>query len=215
MDFSLIRHWWIFIDWQNVLNKQTAMHGVAVYSLRRGLSWRNILVVLKTSKVADHLDKMVSAAREKLLKRSGAFLSAARRTRFVGQSGLDDSGRSCFSRSRCRYSARSPKSSEAVRPAGPYLYHYVVEAMLHCGLNEEARDLLYSYWGGMADAAPKLLGSFSTLNIRCFPPYNNHLITSYCHAWIGQTPRWPTTSSTSAPNLFGDTYEATKKQSVI
>jgi hypothetical protein len=41
------------------------------------------------------------------------------------------------------------------RPAGPYLYHYVVEAMLHCGLNDEARDLLYSYWGDIAERGAK------------------------------------------------------------
>lgn len=54
------------------------------------------------------------------------------------------------------YSHR-PRSFGVVvfRPAGPYLYHYVVEAMLHCGLNDEARDLLYSYWGDIAERGAK------------------------------------------------------------
>src|SRR5205807_5021734 len=42
--------------------------------------------------------------------------------------------------------------ADAIRPGTPYLYHYVVEAMLRCGLSAEALELIRSYWGGMVEA---------------------------------------------------------------
>src|SRR5215813_13997206 len=42
--------------------------------------------------------------------------------------------------------------SAALRPRTPYLYHYVVDALLLSGLKQEAADLLRSYWGGMVEA---------------------------------------------------------------
>ena len=38
---------------------------------------------------------------------------------------------------------------DAIRPGSPYLYHYYIEAMLQCGLQQEAREAVVKYWGGM------------------------------------------------------------------
>lgn len=40
---------------------------------------------------------------------------------------------------------------DACYPGCPYAYHYVMEALLKCGMRQEARSLLTSYWGGMVN----------------------------------------------------------------
>ena len=33
----------------------------------------------------------------------------------------------------------------------PYMYHYYVEALLHCGMKDEAVNVIRNYWGGMVN----------------------------------------------------------------
>lgn len=40
---------------------------------------------------------------------------------------------------------------DAYYPGCPYAYHYVMEALLKCGMRQEARSLLTSYWGSMVN----------------------------------------------------------------
>jgi hypothetical protein len=177
-------NWWIFIDWQAVLNKQTAMHGVAIYSLRRGIELAQHLGCAEdTGKWQIIMDKMVSAAREKLLNAQGLFVSGSE-NQISWASQVWMILAEVVSPAQGADILRAVQSHpEAVCPAGPYLYHYVVEAMLHCGLNEEARNLLYSYWGGMAERGAKTFWEVFDPQHPLLSPYNNHLINSYCHAW--------------------------------
>jgi hypothetical protein len=82
-----------------------------------------------------------------------------------------------------------PSMSDAVRPGGPYLYHYVIEAMLRCGMKREALDLLTSYWGGMVDAGADTFWEVYDPKDPMLSPYGNVLSNSYCHAW-SCTPAW-------------------------
>lgn len=199
--------WWIFIDWQNVLNKQTAMHGVAVYCLRRGIEMAQHLGFEEQAAAWQLvLDKMVSAAREKLLSHQGLFVSggenqvswASQVWMILAQVVSPGQGAEILQ--------AVQRHHDAVRPAGPYLYHYVVEAMLHCGLNDEARDLLYSYWGGMAERGAKTFWEVFDPQNPLLSPYHNHLINSYCHAWSCT----PTYFVRRHPDLFRETTEAPK-----
>jgi len=38
---------------------------------------------------------------------------------------------------------------KAIPPVTPYLYHHVVQAMVRCGLEENAQRLIEDYWVGM------------------------------------------------------------------
>jgi hypothetical protein len=78
---------------------------------------------------------------------------------------------------------------EAIRPAGPYLYHHVVHAMLLCGMTAEATELIRDYWGKMIElGATTFWEVFDPANQK-LSPYRNHLMNSYCHAW-SCTPAW-------------------------
>jgi hypothetical protein len=75
------------------------------------------------------------------------------------------------------------KAAKIVRPSTPYLYHYVVEAMVSCGLQKEADELIASYWGGMVQrGADTFWEVYDPANSKA-SPYDDVHINSFCHAW--------------------------------
>jgi alpha-L-rhamnosidase len=72
---------------------------------------------------------------------------------------------------------------DVVRPGGPYLYYYVVEAMIKCGMNKEAKDAITSYWGGMVEKGADTFWEVYDPSNDFVSPYNSFLVNSYCHAW--------------------------------
>jgi hypothetical protein len=68
-------------------------------------------------------------------------------------------------------------------PLNLYLYHYIVEAMLQCGLEREAFGLLENYWGGMISCGATTFWEVFDTDDFFLSPYNDHRINSYCHAW--------------------------------
>jgi alpha-L-rhamnosidase len=73
--------------------------------------------------------------------------------------------------------------SETIKPGSPYLYHYVTDAMIHCGMKKEALALIETYWGGMVQAGADTFWEVYDPNQPRLSPYGNVLVNSYCHAW--------------------------------
>jgi len=178
-------NWWLFIDWNENLDKTTAIHGVILFCLHSALE------------LAQHLEIVEqSVGFEKMIAR---MTSAARTHWFDAESDLFVSGEAhqvSWASQIWMILAQvvSPQEGavllkkvaafpEAARPAGPYLWHFAVEALLHCGAPESAKALLLDYWGGMiARDATTFWEIYDPQNPR-LSPYNSHLINSYCHAW--------------------------------
>lgn len=183
--------WWIFIDWNAELDKLAAMHGVLVYGIQQTLELARVLGrEADVKQLPAQLAKMRQAAREQLWDQQlGVFVSGPRRQvswasqawMVLGQVVSPAEGAEIF--------RRLEQMPEAVRPAGPYLYHHVVHAMLLCGLKAEAVELVTRYWGGMVQrGATTFWEVFDPANDQ-LSPYKSHLINSYCHAW-SCTPTW-------------------------
>jgi hypothetical protein len=68
-------------------------------------------------------------------------------------------------------------------PSTPYLYHYVVEAMVSCGMTAEADELIASYWGGMVRRGADTFWEVYDPNDSLASPYGDVHINSFCHAW--------------------------------
>lgn len=63
---------------------------------------------------------------------------------------MDDSFRHVVASGRGARVAYRIGRPDACYPGSPYAYHYLIEAMIRCGMNDEARRRLTEYWGGMA-----------------------------------------------------------------
>jgi hypothetical protein len=72
---------------------------------------------------------------------------------------------------------------ELIKPVSPYLYHYVVEAMIACNMYQEARELLQQYWGGMIEKGADTFWEVYDPDNDYLSPYGSIQMNSYCHAW--------------------------------
>jgi hypothetical protein len=175
--------WWIFIDWSPALHRQTAMNGVLIYALRQMIKLADGLglddEVLSLNKT---VQRMTAAART-LLSEEGLFLSgpdqqiswASQVWMILAEVVTPDEGIKAIQVLQNR--------SGVLKPTGPYLYHYAVEAMLKCGLKREAYVLLEEYWGGMISRGATTFWEVFDPSDDFLSPYHNMRMNSYCHAW--------------------------------
>jgi len=70
-----------------------------------------------------------------------------------------------------------------VMPGTPYATHYLIDAMLLCGMNQEAKDYMLDYWGGMVNKGADTFWEAYDPRNDYISPYNFHPLNSYCHAW--------------------------------
>ncbi len=75
-------------------------------------------------------------------------------------------------------------NKQAITPGTPYANHFFVAAMLKCGMNNEARQYIENYWGGMVKLGADTFWEYYVPTNHLFSSYNNYtLLNSYCHAW--------------------------------
>jgi alpha-L-rhamnosidase len=179
------RNMWIFIDWNSELDRTASMHGVLLYCYRRALELARLLGV--EAQVADYQDRiarMAAAARSAFFDPARKlFVSGPKRqVSWASQAWLILAG--VPSKEEVAEAVKNTlKTQDAVRPVTPYLYHHMVDAMLECGLKDEAVGLLESYWGGMVKAGADTFWEVYDASHPLLSPYNSIHINSYCHAW--------------------------------
>ena len=176
---------WVFIDWSDALDRSTAMQGTYVYSLRQALELaRHCNAPDEAAKYQQLIARMTTAAR-------GAFYDPPRQVFVSGPkrqvswasqawmalSGIATAGEAAIAL------RTAVAQTDAVRPGAPYLYHYVAEAMLACGMKLEARQLVEAYWGGMVKAGADTFWEVYDPSNAGLSPYGSVLVNSYCHAW--------------------------------
>jgi hypothetical protein len=176
---------WVFIDWKDGLDRTAAMHGVFVFSLRQAMAMASALGAREVAnEYSRQIQQTTVAGRKAFFDGSRkVFVSGPKRqVSWASQAWMVLSEIATLEEgSVALRTARDMPDS--VRPGGPYLYHYFVEAMLKCGLKDEALGLLRTYWGGMvkngADAFWEVYDPANPM----LSPYGDPLINSYCHAW--------------------------------
>jgi alpha-L-rhamnosidase len=176
---------WIFIDWETSLHRDAATQGVIICSLRATIALAENLGERDVqSRLAGLLSKMISTAKDAFFDpRQALFVSGPdRQISWASQAWLTlaDVLPRAESANILRTAAKHPK---IVHPSTPYLYHYVVEAMVHCGLREEANEVIASYWGGMVQRGADTFWEVYDPADSKASPYDDVHINSFCHAW--------------------------------
>jgi hypothetical protein len=176
---------WIFIDWETSLHRDAATQGVIICSLRATIALAEKLGEKSVqSRLNGLLSKMLSTAKEIFFDpEQGLFVSGPdRQISWASQAWLTLAN--VLPRAESANVLRSAaKAAKIVRPSTPYLYHYVVEAMVSCGLQKEADELIASYWGGMVQrGADTFWEVYDPANSKA-SPYDDVHINSFCHAW--------------------------------
>jgi len=182
----------LFIDWAQKLDRMAAAQGVLLYAFSRTLELAKRLD--KDADVAQLpglLVSMKAAIRAQLYDtKRGAFVSGPeRQVSWASQAWLVIGGAPKNSAEAARALRTVMTDPAAVRPVTPYLYHYMVEAMLLAGMKREALALMKSYWGGMVEAGADTFWEVYEPGSPLTSPYGDIHINSYCHAW-SCTPAW-------------------------
>lgn len=180
--------WW-FIDWNEELHKHPAIHGVIIWCIRQVCALADTLGRSNTTR---HLEKELST------------LCATARTHFVTGhvTPKSDAGQTSWASwawltmaqvlthdEACAAFDALTTMKDAIRPGGPYLMHYVLEALWMLGRQDEALARLRAYWQPMCDAGLDVCPEVWDIEDEKRSPYGSHLLNSYCHAW-SCTPIW-------------------------
>jgi hypothetical protein len=176
---------WVFIDWSDALDRTAAMQGTFVYCLRQAMELASRCGAPdESAKYRQTIARMTVAARGAFFDSSRqVFVSGPRRqVSWASQAWMALSGIATIEEAAQAFRTVAAQT-DAVRPGAPYLYHYVAEAMLRCGLKTEARQLVEAYWGGMVKAGADTFWEVYDPSNAGLSPYGNVLVNSYCHAW--------------------------------
>lgn len=174
---------WLFFDWSEA-DPLACMQALAIWVVRQTLAMaRSLGVDGETDGWEEWLSRLLAVTRRHFVNAAGLVISGPKQEISWASAAwmvLADVLEGTAARAALRGVFTC---EEAVRPVSPYLYHYVAEAMLHCGMPDEARELIERYWGGMI-----ALGATSFWEVYCpgddrRSPYGDHRINSYCHAW--------------------------------
>ena len=65
----------------------------------------------------------------------------------------------------------------------PYMNHHFTEAMIQCGMKEEALEYMKYYWGGMIRLGADTFWELYNPENPAESPYGSSIVNSYCHAW--------------------------------
>jgi hypothetical protein len=179
------KEWWVFFDWNNALDKQASLQACVIWAYKNTCELAKMLgKENEVSELPALINKMTAAARKHLFdKRQGVFVSGKdRQISYSSQAWMVLSG-VANKKEGAKAFGNMAQIKDAVYPSTPYLYHYVVEAMIASGLDREAKDLVTACWGGMVEKGADTFWEVYNPENDFESPYNSFLVNSYCHAW--------------------------------
>ncbi len=201
--FGVPKGWWLFVD-HSPIDKQASEQAIVIFGLKATLKLASkIGKADEVTFIPRIMERMVTAARTTLWDDAlGMFVSGPKRQiSWASQSWMVLAGVPTIAEGR-RALSSVMNSVGAQKPVTPYLYHYVVEALLAVGLHDDAWRLLRSYWGGMIKKGADTFWEAYVPENDLASPYGSHLMNSYCHAW-SCSPAYLLRRETKSPHREG------------
>jgi alpha-L-rhamnosidase len=177
--------WWLFFDWNDKLDRTVAMQGCTIWAFDNCLELAKLLH--KESEVSELpalITNMKKAARKNFYDKSKAVYvsGSSRQVSYASQAWMILSGVAGKSEGP-RIFKSAFADSNVLKPGTPYLYHYVLEALVKCGMQDDAKKIITDYWGGMLNKGADTFWEVFDPSNDFLSPYNSFLVNSYCHAW--------------------------------
>jgi alpha-L-rhamnosidase len=183
--FEASQDWWTFVDWNEQLDKQTSLQGIVIYSLNK--TWELARILGKQDEIPQlpgTIDRMKKALRKHCYdQKSGLFVSGkSKQVSTASQTWMILSETVSPAEGKLLLE-KTLNHEELIKPVSPYLYHYVIEAMISCKMYQEARELLLDYWGDMVRSGADTFWEVYDPEDDYLSPYGSIQMNSYCHAW--------------------------------
>lgn len=175
--------WWIFIDWNDNINKEAAAQGVFLYALQAGRELAKMQQDQGTQTCLESQYKACcQAANEYLKNDQGDFCSGEKReANLQGQVWLVLGGAVTGDEAKMLMERWSKKDLTEITT--PYMMHYFVESLILSGNLKLAEKQIMEYWGGMIKEGADTFWEAYKPTDGTFSPYGDVIINSYCHAW--------------------------------
>ncbi len=176
---------WIFFDWREGFNTQAPLQGLFVKTFKETYELAKMLG--KEKEVADlpkYTDKLAKAARKNLYdsKRGIVVSGPDKQISYLSQVWMTLGG--VLNKQESQKALKTVMAmKDAVYPGSPYGTHYLIDALIACGMEREAKDYLVNYWGGMVKKGADTFWEVYDPNDDLLSPYHFFPINSYCHAW--------------------------------
>ena len=176
---------WIFFDWRDGLHTDAALQGLFIktfkdtYELAKLLGKEN-----EVEEIPAMVKNLTKAATNKFFnKKEGLFVSGpSQQVSYMSQVWMILGG--VVQRQDAQKVLKAAMATEnAVYPGSPYGTHYLIEAMIACGMTQEAKEYLVEYWGGMVKKGADTFWEVYDPKNDFLSPYNFFPVNSYCHAW--------------------------------
>jgi hypothetical protein len=180
--------WW-FIDWHDTLGRQPCIHGLIIYCIKSAVALATRLDrSTDAEKFAILLPELIHIARTQFVDGKQVPALASGQVSWGAWAWLTKGGVLSPEESALAFD-RIQRQPDAVKPGGPYLMHYCIEALMDIGRNHMALNLVRSYWFDMVTAGLDTFPEVWDIENPKRSPYGTHLINSHCHAW-SCTPIW-------------------------
>ncbi len=177
--------WRVFVDWSQVIDKNTAGQAILIYALKQFIELAKIKSDPDLSGYERQADELSASAVKYLFDpQQQLFISGpkqevniASQVWMVLAHVLNDKDNEAL---------MSVALKELFPIKGivtPYMYHHIVQALFEANHAQEAIDLLKSYWGKMIELGADTFWEAFDPNDLEFSPYGSPIINSYCHAW--------------------------------
>lgn len=176
---------WHFIDHRPGLDVSASMQGVLIFALRK--TYELASAIGRGNEVAEYptlIKRLTKAAHKHMYdSKSGLVLSGPdKQVSVMSQAWLVIAG--VLTPKEGAKAIRAALATEGrVMPGTPYATHYLVEAMLTCGMYKEAREYVEEYWGGMVDKGADTFWEAYDPEDDLYSPYGFVPLNSACHAW--------------------------------
>ncbi len=177
--------WFSFIDWCPGLSGLTALQGVYLYTLEKFIELLKKLGDNDFIKYEDLLTRVCNASRKHLFnEEKGIFVNKLDGEQISVHSQVwMILGGVIGGKTAVKALEKTIDNKCAKQPFTPYMWHYVIEAMLKLGLKEKAVNLINEYWGGMIELSADTFYEAFVPSNPDFSPYGDRMINSLCHAW--------------------------------
>lgn len=177
--------YWLVFDWKDGYDRQASMQGLTIFALQHSYELAKRLG--KEKEAGEWLTiagKMQKAARRHFYDKTlGVMVSGKdRQVSYLSQVWMILSN-TLNKKEGAKAMATVMSMPDACYPGCPYAYHYVIEALLQCGMPQEARKLITDYWGSMVKRGADTFWEVYDPNNDYLSPYGFFVINSYCHAW--------------------------------
>jgi len=178
---------WLFFDWREGLDVNTLIHCATIFAMQQTLELAKMVGREDDPEVKAWpamIKKMTKAARANMYdKARGVCVSGPdRQVSVLAQTWMIKAG--VLNQKEGQKAIRTALAADGtVMPGTPYGTHYLVDAMMICGMCDEAREYVLDYWGGMVKKGADTFWEAYDPNDDFLSPYNFFPVNSACHAW--------------------------------